>query len=74
MSSLKQCTVSTKSLFSYVISVQDNFIGANETIFNLKLTGSYPPYTEGVEDGIFIMDPRDDTKILEGEVRMTYVI
>ena len=51
----------------YII-ILDNFIGANETLFQLEFNGTYKPYTDGLNDGIFIMDPRDETKPLLGEV------
>ena len=47
---------------------QDNFIGANQSIFDLKFNGTYRPYEQGISDDIFIKDPRDSTQVLLGEV------
>ena len=48
--------------------LQDHCIGSNETLFEEKLEGVYPPYYEGVADNVFIRDPRNPAKYLEGEV------
>ena len=55
------------------MSFQDHCIGSNETLFQEKLGGDYPPYYEGIAQDVFIRDPRDSNKYLEGEVR-TYCL
>ena len=62
--------------YTYILSchcccLKDNFIGANDTVFDMKMNGSYPPYTEGIDDDIFIKDPRSG-EVLLGEVWCTF--
>lgn len=47
-------------------SPQDHTIGSNKTIFKQKLNGTYKPYTQGLEDDIFIYDKNG--VLIEGKV------
>lgn len=47
---------------------QDHALGSDQHIIDEKLNGDYRPLSDGEERNVFILDPRNKSNALRGEV------